>query len=453
LVTAHDWNPASESVAGWLARELRATYVLFSGSAGASSAAVLISTGRISVIIDGLDEIAEDMRPVALQALSQQAAFRIVILSRTAEMASAASQLGILQGAAAIELQPVRPAEAVSYLERTQLDPPPEGWNELIDELRSNPTNPLSIALDKPLTLTLLRDTCQSGDDLREFLEFCNRLNEAPADQAVTEITDYLLDRALYAAYARRPGQPLPRYDLDRAHNALAMIAARMNQDGSRDLEWWTLSAWVSPKQRAIALVIAWVVKFGLAVVPIVVIAVVFAIVPVVWLISVLAVGFAFGLFYGIPTGLKGKVELGTLLIAAELPKALNADSDASSLNPVTSWRYDRNHGLISGLAVGLPFGVAVGCLFGPSGFIERILFGAASSFSLTALTWFEQSEIWAIAFFIFQMAMKWHTPVRFLKFLDDAHERNILRTVGPAYQFRHARLQDRLAADWLDMI
>jgi hypothetical protein len=33
------------------------------------------------------------------------------------------------------------------------------------------------------------------------------------------------------------------------------------------------------------------------------------------------------------------------------------------------------------------------------------------------------------------------------MRFLDDARERNVLRTVGPAYQFRHARLQDRLAA------
>jgi hypothetical protein len=33
------------------------------------------------------------------------------------------------------------------------------------------------------------------------------------------------------------------------------------------------------------------------------------------------------------------------------------------------------------------------------------------------------------------------------MNFLDDARERNVLRTVGPVYQFRHARLQDRLAA------
>jgi hypothetical protein len=31
------------------------------------------------------------------------------------------------------------------------------------------------------------------------------------------------------------------------------------------------------------------------------------------------------------------------------------------------------------------------------------------------------------------------------MNFLEDAHQRGILRTVGPVYQFRHARLQDRL--------
>ncbi len=33
------------------------------------------------------------------------------------------------------------------------------------------------------------------------------------------------------------------------------------------------------------------------------------------------------------------------------------------------------------------------------------------------------------------------------MRFLQDARSRSVLRTVGPAYQFRHARLQDRLAA------
>jgi hypothetical protein len=45
------------------------------------------------------------------------------------------------------------------------------------------------------------------------------------------------------------------------------------------------------------------------------------------------------------------------------------------------------------------------------------------------------------------QIAKRLHTPVRLMRFLEDARERNVLRTAGPVYQFRHARLQDRLAA------
>ena len=56
-------------------------------------------------------------------------------------------------------------------------------------------------------------------------------------------------------------------------------------------------------------------------------------------------------------------------------------------------------------------------------------------------------SGTWAVFLASVQMAITWHTPVRLLSFLADAHSRNVLRAVGPAYQFRHARLHDGLAA------
>jgi hypothetical protein len=46
--------------------------------------------------------------------------------------------------------------------------------------------------------------------------------------------------------------------------------------------------------------------------------------------------------------------------------------------------------------------------------------------------------------------AMRGRTPLRLMRFLDDAHQRGVLRQAGAVYQFRHARLQDRLA-DKLD--
>jgi transcriptional regulator with XRE-family HTH domain len=52
-----------------------------------------------------------------------------------------------------------------------------------------------------------------------------------------------------------------------------------------------------------------------------------------------------------------------------------------------------------------------------------------------------------------YQAARAWYAmtgrlPRRLMGFLDDAHHLGVLRQVGPVYQFRHARLQERLAGD-----
>ena len=117
LFTAQDWDPRRQPVKEWLTGRLQETYPLFAGRTGAENAGGLIDAGKMTVILDGLDEIAEELRPVALQALNQ-ASFRVVVLSRTAEMASAASQRGVLQGAAADRAARHRPGR-----------PPPTTWN------------------------------------------------------------------------------------------------------------------------------------------------------------------------------------------------------------------------------------------------------------------------------------------------------------------------------------
>jgi len=55
--------------------------------------------------------------------------------------------------------------------------------------------------------------------------------------------------------------------------------------------------------------------------------------------------------------------------------------------------------------------------------------------------------QSWSSSLAFAQLAASDRTPVRLMRFLEDARSRSVLRTVGPVYQFRHARLQDRLAA------
>jgi hypothetical protein len=91
--------------------------------------------------------------------------------------------------------------------------------------------------------------------------------------------------------------------------------------------------------------------------------------------------------------------------------------------------------GLALGAGVGVVDGVGAGVRNGITGTVLATV--AAAVFT---------SNIWASSLAMAQLARRWRTPVRLMSFLDDARERNVLRTVGPVYQFRHARLQDRLA-------
>ncbi|MEX2974832.1 BTAD domain-containing putative transcriptional regulator [Streptomyces sp. C184] len=78
----------------------------------------------------------------------------------------------------------------------------------------------------------------------------------------------------------------------------------------------------------------------------------------------------------------------------------------------------DLAHGLLAGTA----FAVAVGTSVGVS--------RAWGAFAVT--------RIWLV--------LQGHAPVRLMLFLEDAHRRGVLRQTGAVYQFRHARLQRRLA-------
>ena len=109
---------------------------------------------------------------------------------------------------------------------------------------------------------------------------------------------------------------------------------------------------------------------------------------------------------------------------------------NTSPLSPLSSWRRDRAFGLVAGLVFGLVFGLSVGLSDGLSeGLVAGLAFGLV------------YPQTWSSSLAFAQLAASDRTPVRLMRFLEDARSRSVLRTVGPIYQFRHARLQDRLAA------
>ena len=87
--------------------------------------------------------------------------------------------------------------------------------------------------------------------------------------------------------------------------------------------------------------------------------------------------------------------------------------------------------GLVSGLAVGLAFGLAFGLAVGLAvGLAGGLTKGSVPKVGLTE----------------YVLAVTGAGRVKFMKVLEDAHRRQVLRQAGAVYQFRHADLQEHLA-------
>jgi hypothetical protein len=121
---------------------------------------------------------------------------------------------------------------------------------------------------------------------------------------------------------------------------------------------------------------------------------------------------------------------------------------NTSPLSPLLSRRSDQAFGLMVGLVVWLGVGLVVwlGVGLGTGQLARGFADGLGSGLVAGLLVGLVYPQSWSSSLAFAQLAASDRTPVRLMRFLEDARERNVLRTIGPVYQFRHARLQDRLA-------
>ena len=241
-----------------------------------------------------------------------------------------------------------------------------------------------------------------------------------------------------------------------------------------RDLAWWRIPAWTSAAPRVIATGLVFGVMFGpggglvlgLAAGPVAGLLYMLAgrgksplrITPLQWhqllsrssLVAGLGFGLAGAIFGGLVFGLVFGLAVGRLFaivggLVAGLAGALAVGisrpgaNSASPLSPPASWRHDQAFGLALGLVLGLVLGLAAGLVTG-------LLTGLVTGFVYGLVYGLVFPETWTASLAFAQLAIRWHTPLRLMLFLEEARELRVLRTVGPVYQFRHARLQDRLA-------
>ncbi|MGH3770340.1 MAG: NACHT domain-containing protein [Pseudonocardiaceae bacterium] len=508
LFTLRGWDPNRKKFADWLADRLEHDYeFLAAREYGPHAAAQLIAGNCLTVILDGLDEIPEGLRPAALRELDEQATFRLVVLTRSDELVDAVSGAHLI-GAAALELCPIEPRQAAEYLAGCQIDSPSPAWQRVVEHLRDNPHSILAQALDTPLMVTLVRDTYRHGDPVDELIDssrFASR----------ETIEDHLLDRVLPIAYAQHPARPAAPCTVDEARQRLGFLARHMNSAGTRDLAWWQVARWLPAWPRA--LVSALVV--GLAAAPVVGIvnvlsfglnrglaygllgglfwALVFGLGSVVgegysqrsgWLPwrrddvrTPLLFGLMGGLVFGLANGLLAGLLYGSAMgLAVGLAEVLSnvllvrvafvffariaepSVEAASSIDPLALWRRERQLRLKAGLVFGLTAGLAgvLECGIAYALHLDVGIKDLGIKVSLVAAfvgllrnaflfglgVALVSSATWTAALASAQLRRHGKASGSFLSFLEDAHARGVLRCVGPVYQFRHARLQDRLA-------
>ncbi|MCP3803838.1 hypothetical protein NLX83_31675 [Allokutzneria sp. A3M-2-11 16] len=520
--------------------------------------------GRVAVFLDGLDEMPEAARAPALQALSEQATFRLVLLSRTAELADSARR-HTLTSAVAVELRPLAAAEAARYLLRPFTDRPPRAWRDLADTLTDQPDSPLAQALTSPLRVTLVRDVYGSSaapgpvDELMDTDRF----------RDVDAISRHLLEHTVPAAYTSRPGRPPAPYTVDTARRTLTHIARCLRaQDDNRDLTWWTVASWL-PAWRRIALSVlggmllsglvfgtaglllsgfqtwpgvwfrstywfalilgapaslAVALAFNLtqrrrgvvtAAASGVGVSLVLGLVLGGWALSVSTFGLTFAVAYGVTARNRGAAAMKSLNVGRGLTSArrvrsavllglafgladgafgtvaylvrgvhdlstalgfgLNGllacllivtpvlwstgafvDDPASAsthpADPVQSWRGDFRlwsvvgvaSGVISGINAGLAYQAPVYGFGGEGiGTLADVLVGGVCHGLVIGVI---LGRAWMTTVTQVWFAVRYRTPPRLMRFLEDSRERHLLRAVGSTYQFRHATFQDHLA-------
>jgi hypothetical protein len=152
-----------------------------------------------------------------------------------------------------------------------------------------------------------------------------------------------------------------------------------------------------------------------------------------------LGTGLVGGVGTGLVFGLVGGVVGGVM---ARFESLIDLRSTAS---PADLLRVNRTTVAVQSLIWGPVFGLVVSLVAGPVegltfGLVVGLGLGVGMGLSLTAWgQWLVLGRVW--------LPLRGRLPWSVMVFLDDACRRGVLRQSGAVYQFRHARLQEHLAA------
>ena len=368
LASIASWNPAGQDLHSWLAGQLVVDHPALAapppaGRTEPTQAEALLAGGLILPVLDGLDEIPEQIRGSAISKINDalRPGEHLVVTCRSKEYQNAVRpQDGIevtLRGAAAVQLCPLDADTVGNYLCEDAAGPVArERWDPVLSLLGTEA--PVGQALSTPLMIALARTIYnprpgELAGELHKPEELC-----APSITDRTAVESLLFDAFIPAAYRNDPAGWWKAQD---ARKWLVFLARHLeHRVVDPDLAWWQLRRAVSPAAYEVA------AAFG------------FALLAGLWAVVLNGLtpgtgpGFVAGLRNGVLGGLGMAVFVGFMFvfesyriafIFAPRKWAAKAPSRPIRTGPAAPSRGMRINpkGLVAGLAFGLAFGLLVG--------------------------------------------------------------------------------------------
>jgi NACHT domain len=244
LASLASWDPVSQDLHGWLGATLMTSYPDLAdaappGSAGGNSFEALLEAGLILPVLDGLDEVPESVRPVAMSRINNELkpGEQLVVTCRTEQYQAVVSPRnghGIAMRAAAVQLCELQFDEISKYL-RKDAGPAAESRWDFLDTLSRK--SPARQALTTPLMAGLARAIYNPRPDervenLRHPAELRNFTNQAAVEA-------HLFDAFIPAAYRHDHGGREKKH----AEAWLVFLARHLEFTiHGPDLAWWQLA-------------------------------------------------------------------------------------------------------------------------------------------------------------------------------------------------------------------
>jgi hypothetical protein len=435
LTSVASWNPVEQELKDWLADQLVIGHSSLAaaplpGTEEPTQAAAILAAGLILPILDGFDEIPDQVRGPAIDRINGALlpGQGLVVTCREQQFREAVRpENGIavnLRGAMSILLRPLDAQIVRSYLCEDASTPEAQArWRPVLNALGTN--SPVGQALKTPLMVGLARTIYNPRpgeliDVLRNPAELCD-----PVLIDRQDVESLLFDAFIPASYRNTFAGSTNSQDPERW---LMFLAHHLEYRAhSPDLAWWQLPlAQVTSSPRRWLPAITWALRW------------VFDTVPVAALVGPIGFG-ASALADGVSALRRRTVDPSYIDSTVSPTASLELDRKAAVSAAIRS-------GITAGVLIGIAIGIWVGILHGKyQGAIFAAAYGAAAGalaacFEILrrAWLWYEISRIW--------LTLNKVVPWQVMNFLADAHKRGVLRQIGAVYQFRHIELQRRLA-------